>query len=137
MPKAESMKNQTVSRKRRPTGVKTERPRTGIKSGRRRAAQPRSLARFLNVLRAQLPEISERYHVRSLGVFGSYVRHEQKPRSDLDVLVEFDDDSLSLIQYLQLENYLSDLLGVRVDLVEKQALKPQIGQRILQEVVPV
>jgi predicted nucleotidyltransferase len=64
------------------------------------------------------------------------VRSEQKKGSDLDILVEFD-EAPSFIQFLQLEHYLSDLLGVSVDLVMKDALKPAIGKRILSEVVPV
>ena len=72
-----------------------------------------------------------------MGVFGSYVHGEQGPDSDLDLLVEFDDRPLSLLDVLRLENEISDALGLGVDLVEKRALRPHIGQRILAEVVPV
>jgi uncharacterized protein len=91
----------------------------------------------LRTLRTQLPELREQYGVRTLGVFGSYVRGEQKPRSDLDLLVEFDARPLTLIQVIALEQHLSDLLGVKVDLVEMKALKPAIGRQILREIVPV
>ena len=91
----------------------------------------------LRTLRVHLPELREHYGVRTLGVFGSYVRGEQRPRSDLDLLVEFDTRPLTLIQVITLEQHLSDLLGVQVDLVEKETLKPAIGRHILQEVVPV
>jgi predicted nucleotidyltransferase len=91
----------------------------------------------LRTLRVHLPELREHYGVRTLGVFGSYVRGEQRPRSDLDLLVEFDARPLTLIHVIALEQHLSDLLGVKVDLVEKKALKPAIGRHILQEVVPV
>jgi len=64
------------------------------------------------------------------------VRGEAKEESDLDILVEFEPDAeISLLEFVELENYLSDLLGVKVDLVEKSALKPRIGKRILSEVV--
>ena len=67
---------------------------------------------------------------------GSYLRGEAKEGSDLDILVEFKPDAkISLLEFVELENYLSDLLGVKVDLVEKSALKPRIGKRILSEVV--
>ncbi len=89
------------------------------------------------ILRAHLPELRDRYGVKSLGLFGSYVRGEQRESSNLDVLVEFDDRPLTLFEFIELENYLSDLLGIKVDLVEKQGLKPAIGRRILKEVVPV
>jgi predicted nucleotidyltransferase len=101
---------------------------------------PRSrphMEELLATLREHLPELRERYAVRSLGVFGSYVRGEQREGSDLDVLVEFADRSPSLVGFIALENYLSDLLGVKVDLVERSSLKPTIGQSILREVVPL
>lgn len=96
-----------------------------------------SLEEILTTLRAHLPELRARYGVRSLGVFGSYVRGDERPESDLDVLVEFDERGLTLLQFVELENYLSDLLGLKVDLVEKRALKPFIGRRVLEEVLPV
>jgi predicted nucleotidyltransferase len=69
-----------------------------------------------------------------LGVFGSYVRGEQTGESDLDVLVEFD-EAPGLFEYVKLEYYLSDLLGVKVDLVTRTGLKPKIGKHILNEVI--
>ncbi len=72
-----------------------------------------------------------------MGVFGSYVRGEQRRGSDLDLLVEFDERPLTLLQFIALEHYLSDLLEVRVDLVERNTLKPTIGRHILAEVVPL
>ncbi len=91
---------------------------------------------ILRVLRAKLPELQKRYGVRWLGVFGSYVRGEQHTGSDLDLLVEFE-EAPSLLELAHLENELSDLFGVKVDLVMKTTLRPTIGKRILQEVVPL
>ena len=54
--------------------------------------------------------------------------------SDLDLLVEIDDPKMGRLRFIALENYLSDLLGVKVDLVEKQALKPAIGRHVTEEV---
>ena len=88
---------------------------------------------FINILRQHLPEIREKYSVSYLGVFGSYVRGEQTTDSDLDLLVEFYEKP-GLFEYIELEDHLSDLLGVKVDLVMKSALKPNIGKRILNEV---
>ena len=83
-------------------------------------------------------ELREKYAVREIGIFGSYVRGEQKKKSDVDVLVEFEESAnLSLLDFIGLENYLSDVLGVKVDLVEKHALKPRIGKHVLEEVVNV
>lgn len=78
--------------------------------------------------------LQERYQVREIGIFGSYVRKEQTETSDVDVLVEFS-QTPSLLTFVNLENYLSDNLGVKVDLVHKGGLKPRIGERILAEVV--
>src|SRR3970282_806159 len=94
------------------------------------------LARLRQQLQAHLPELAQHYRVKSLGLFGSYVRHEQTPQSDLDVLVEFDEPP-SLFQFIRLEQRLSDVLRVKVDLVMKDSLKPAIGRHILREVVPV
>jgi uncharacterized protein len=99
-------------------------------------ARKRSLEKILEVLRQQIPMLTERYSVEKLEVFGSYVRSEQKKDSDLDVLVTFKEDP-SLLTYIAIENYLSDLLGIKVDLVMKDSLKPKIGQQILREAIPV
>lgn len=88
---------------------------------------------FIKILRHHLPELKERYSVNYLGIFGSYIREEQTENSDLDILVQFDNKP-GLLKYIELENYLSDLLGIKVDLVMKSALKPNIGKRILSEV---
>lgn len=95
-----------------------------------------NLDEALATLRACLPELRERWRVRSLAVFGSYVRGEQRRGSDLDVLVEFD-EAPSLFQYVDLQDYLGEALGVKVDLVMKSALRPGIGERIQREAVPV
>lgn len=88
------------------------------------------------ILLAHKGELRERFKVKDIGVFGSYVRGEQKRNSDVDLLVEFS-EPVGLFEFMALENYLSELLGVRVDLVSKKALKPHIGERILGEVVMI
>jgi len=82
------------------------------------------------------PILAEKYNVNEVGIFGSYVRGEQKLTSDLDLLVDFT-KSISLLDFIHLENELSDLLGIKVDLVMKSALKRRIGKHILEEVVTV
>ena len=106
--------------------------RHSSKSARRNT----DLARAKRILRAHLPALREHYSIASLGVFGSYVRGDQKKKSDLDLLVEFE-RAPSLFRYLELEDHLSELVGIKVDLVMKKTLKPHIGRRILAEVVPV
>jgi uncharacterized protein len=95
-----------------------------------------SLEKILERLRQQLPVLTERYSVETLEVFGSYVRSEQKKDRDLDILVTFKEVP-SLMTFIAIENYLSDLLGVKVDLVMKDSLKPKIGQQILREAIPI
>jgi hypothetical protein len=87
-------------------------------------------------LRQQLPLLGEQFGVASLGLFGSYVRREAGPASDVDVLVRFY-RTPGLIRFVELENYLSDLLGIDVDLVMAEALKPNVARRVLAEVEPV
>jgi len=89
-------------------------------------------------LREHLPELRERYDVRSLEIFGSFTRDRQHRRSDIDLLVEFEESSpLTLLQFLALERELGQILGHKVDLVEKATLKPAIGRRILAEAIPI
>jgi predicted nucleotidyltransferase len=99
-------------------------------------ARTRSLEKILEMLRQQIPMLTEHYSVETLEVFGSYVRSEQQRDSDLDILVTFK-EAPSLLTFIAMENYLSDLLGVKVDLVMKDSLKQKIGERILQEAIPV
>jgi len=95
-----------------------------------------SLAQILDTLRRHLPELREKYGVKNLGVFGSYVRGEQRKRSDVDILVEYE-EAPSMFRFIDLQEHLAEILDVKVDLVMRTALKPAIGQRILSEVVAV
>jgi len=80
--------------------------------------------------------LREQHHVRTLEVFGSFVRGEEKRDSDLDLLVTFD-ETPTLFSFVALENQLSDILGVKVDLVMRDSLKPFIGKFILKEARPI
>lgn len=86
------------------------------------------------VLQSHKSEIQRRYKVKELGIFGSCVKGLQSRKSDVDILVEYF-ETPDLIEFVELQNNLSDLLGVKVDLVMKTALKPNIGKSILKEVV--
>jgi len=92
------------------------------------------LAQIMDEIKKNMPYFKEKYKVKTLGVFGSHVRGEQKKRSDVDILVEFD-EPVSLLEFMAIERQLSDLIGKKVDLVMKTALKPRIGEQILKEVV--
>jgi predicted nucleotidyltransferase len=92
----------------------------------------RSLAEIRQILRAHMPALAQRYGIKSIGVFGSYVRGEA---SDIDLLVEFS-ETPDIFKFMDLEEDLSAFLGLKVDLVTRPALKGKIGDRILREVVP-
>ncbi len=94
----------------------------------------KTLAEIKRRLGRQKAELAARYSVKELGIFGSYVRGEQQPGSDLDVLIDFEEYP-SLLEFIGLEQTLSEQLELPVDLVMKSDLKPRLRQRILQEVV--
>ena len=91
---------------------------------------------LINEIKKIKSELETKFDVKEIGIFGSYASGEQNEDSDLDVLVELKNDSkLSLLGLCIFENWLSEVLGVKVDLVLKSTLKPQIGKRILKEVI--
>lgn len=91
---------------------------------------------IMKKLKESMAIFRDKYNVKNLEIFGSYVRGEQKKRSDLDILVEFT-ETIDLFKYIELENYMGEILGVKVDLVMKDTLKPRIKDRILNEAIPV
>ncbi|MEJ7619574.1 MAG: HepT-like ribonuclease domain-containing protein [Aquificaceae bacterium] len=97
-----------------------------------------TLELFMEELLSLLPYLRERYGVKELGVFGSYLRGEQRQDSDLDLLVDFEKD-ISLWNVMELEEFLSERLGVRVDLIMKSSLRfrPHTAEKILKSYVPV
>ncbi len=90
------------------------------------------LEEILKKLKSMLPLLREQYHVRTLEIFGSYVRGDENAESDLDLLVTFS-QAPTLFQFVALENFLSDELNIKVDLVMKDSLKPALGRYILEE----
>jgi predicted nucleotidyltransferase len=88
------------------------------------------------ILAKHRDELKREYKIIEIGIFGSYIRGEQKRKSDIDILVKFD-EPVSLLDLVGAENYLSDLLGIKVDLVPKEDVRPELKKRILREVVYV
>ena len=84
----------------------------------------------------QLPLLKDKYHVKRLGIFGSVVRDEQKEGSDVDILVEFK-SPIGFFDFIRLENFLSQTIQQKVDLVSPKAIKPAIKDDILKEVIYV
>lgn len=98
----------------------------------------KTLAEIQEILRSHKPYLAEAYGVTELGVFGSYVRGEEQADSDVDILIELERPArIGLIGLVELEEYLGEVLGIPVDIALKRSLRKRIGQRILEEVVPV
>lgn len=94
---------------------------------------PGNLSEIKHILESRLDELRRRYGVSEIGVFGSFVNGQPSPESDIDILIEFN-RPVGFFKFLELEEKLSELLGAKVDLVTRGALKPHIGKRILSEV---
>jgi uncharacterized protein len=88
----------------------------------------------MEILSKQNAFLRSVYHVTDMGIFGSCVKGTLKKSSDIDVLVSFDQGRKDLFNYMRLKMYLEKLLGRKVDLVIKEAVKPRLRDRILNEV---
>ena len=96
----------------------------------------KNIKEIKKILNKNKIQFQNNYKVKEIGIFGSYIKSEQNKKSDLDILVEFE-SPVDFFDYLELEEYLTNLLGIKVDLVMKKALKPNIGRHILKEVIYV
>jgi uncharacterized protein len=94
------------------------------------------LDKIKKTLRHNKQDLRREFKIKVLGIFGSYVRGEQKKNSDVDILVDFS-QTPGLFDYMKVENHLSEILHKKVDLVMKGALRPSIGKNIMREVVYV
>lgn len=82
----------------------------------------KTIEEIKRILRQHKPELQERFKVSSIAVYGSYARGDQREGSDVDILVAFR-EPVGLL-FIHLANYLEDLLGLKVDLVTKNGIKP-------------
>ena len=88
------------------------------------------------ILKEHKAEVIQKCRVREIGIFGSFVRGEQKRRSDVDILVEFDPRNIpGLLKLIEMEVYLEKLLRTKVDVVIKSGIRPELKKIILNEVV--
>jgi predicted nucleotidyltransferase len=94
----------------------------------------KSLDEIKDILNKHREELRQKYNITEIGIFGSYVRGEQKKRSDVDILVEIG-KPVSLLTFVGIENYLAKILKTKVDLVPKDSIRPELKERILKEVV--
>ncbi|MEJ5227357.1 nucleotidyltransferase family protein [Thermodesulfovibrio sp.] len=94
----------------------------------------KTLSEIAEILQEKKELLREKYKVKEIGVFGSYVRGEQKESSDVDILVDFE-KPVSLLKIVSLENYLSDLIGIKVEVVPKRDIRSELRESILREAV--
>jgi predicted nucleotidyltransferase len=96
----------------------------------------KSIEEIKEILKEHKEEVKRKYKVSEIGILGSLVRGEQKKRSDIDILVEFDQrDIPGLLKFIEMERYLEKLLRKKVDLVRKGGIRPELRKIILKEVV--
>lgn len=92
----------------------------------------RNLDQIKKVIKQHREELEKNFKVKTIAIFGSYVRNEQKGKSDIDILVEFK-TSVSLLHIVSLENYFSDILGIKADVVPKKNIRKELRETIIKE----
>lgn len=83
------------------------------------------LQEIIQILKEHQEELRETYKVKRLKVFGSYARSEQTEKSDLDLMVSFE-ETPTLLDFIELKEYLEDITGIKVDLVTEEGISPYI-----------
>ncbi len=92
---------------------------------------------IIKTLSTQLPFIQKQFHIKEIGLFGSWTRQEHNAKSDIDILVEIEDEHNDLFNFIRLKNHLGELFHKKVDLVMKDGIKPRLKEIILKEVIYV
>ncbi len=96
----------------------------------------KTLDEVKKILKEHKEELKEKYNIKEIGIFGSFVRGEQNIRSDIDIIVEFN-ELPDIFLLIDLEDYLKKLLHKKIDLVRKEAIRPEIKRNVLKETVYV
>lgn len=94
----------------------------------------KSKEEILDKLKNVKKELKIKYRVKSIGLFGSYVSNKQTATSDIDFLVEFDNDA-DLFHFVGLSRYLEEIFNTKVDVISKPSLKVELKQQILKDVI--
>jgi len=94
----------------------------------------KSISTIVKMLRLHDTDVREKFKIAEIGVFGSYVRGEQRADSDIDILVEFEKGHKTFDNYMELKFFLEEILTSKIDLVIKTAIRDEIKQNILSEV---
>jgi len=96
----------------------------------------REKTEIMDQLRDMMAELRGQFHVKKIGIFGSFSRERQTEQSDVDLVVEFD-QPIGMMAFVHLRNQIADRLGIRVDLVTPDGLHPLIREQVMREVVYV
>jgi len=94
----------------------------------------KTLQEIRKVITEHKEALKNSFSVKDIGIFGSFVRGEEQHKSDIDILVDFE-EPVGFFEFMDLQEFLEKILSSKVDLVSRKALKPHIGQRILEEVL--
>lgn len=105
-----------------------------INEGLESKKSTKSIQEIKKFLEEKKEYLKNNFHIIEIGLFGSYVRNEQKSTSDIDIIVTFEKGHKNFFNYMRLKYFLEDLLGLEVDLVIKEAIKPRLREKILNEV---
>jgi predicted nucleotidyltransferase len=105
-----------------------------LKARRHKMGDKKSISTIVKMLRLHDTDVREKFKITEIGVFGSYVRGEQREDSDIDILVEFENGYKTFDNYMELKFFLEDILTSEIDLVIKTAIRDEIKQNILSEV---
>lgn len=96
----------------------------------------KSLEKIIDLISSMKEAIKIKYRAEIVGIFGSFVRGEEKETSDIDVLVEFEKEA-DLFDFVGLSIYLEEKLGRKVDIIPRDAVRTELKDIILREAVPV
>ncbi len=97
----------------------------------------KTLNEIKKILLEHKKELKEKYKVKTIGIFGSYARGEQTETSDIDILIDYY-EPISLLKLIELENYLSELFGIKVDLITKNSIhNPYLKKSIEEDLIYV
>ncbi|MHB8482962.1 MAG: nucleotidyltransferase family protein [Nitrospiria bacterium] len=97
-------------------------------------AAAQSIVEIKKILENNNNFLKRTFHVKELGIFGSFITGKQRTKSDIDMLVIFEKGHKDFFNYMRLKYCMEDILGRKVDLVMKAAIKPRLKHKILSEV---
>jgi len=98
----------------------------------------RTKAQIISFLAQNKILFREKFHITKIGIFGSYARGEQNENSDIDLIVEFENNTENLYDLkLKLKDFFRDELGLEIDICREKYIKPRIKESIIKEVIYV